>query len=510
MPNVGEIVKAVRTEFRVDVHQVDSATKKVEGAFSRLSRASTVLDQRMTRAFRFLTSPVAGFVGAAGAGMLVKGLVSAGRAAEDSELQITSLLLSAQKASGIMVGGFGDAAGAAKKLREEFKQLAIESPVGFEDIQTSFGLMVTPLSRAGLDLAAQAKFARDVAVRGKLEGRDNATVGNDVAQILSGIGGHRQITTFALKSVSEEAAKLAKSGKLAEAAEMIRQALMMTPEELKAFEGSFTGMLSTLQDRFITLREKAAKPLMDFMLKKMGEWAKWLAENQDRAEGIAKTIGNKVASAVRKVTMLVEWMAEKWGTITTAVETLAVVWIGAKLFNAMSGIVRLGAQFAASMEAAKLAAATTGVGVGGGKGGKAGSWVGVGLSGLGVAGALLGTYLTAQGAADALEASGNDDIRNWRGRDAGSFMSPAAARAAHRALSGAASRDLSQIDGGTAGAAHGGGGTRKVRKLVVERAEFRERDFSRFSAPQLAGTSRRNIVGRPIAGLGLGQAMVGR
>lgn len=503
MPNMGEIVKSVRTDFRVDVHQIDTATKKVDASFTRLAAGAGRLDAKIGRAFRFFTSPVAGLLGAAGFGMLTKGILDAGRAAEDSELQISSLLLSAQKSSNLMVGGFTEAHRAAKALRAEFKQLAIESPVGFEDIQKSFGLMATPLSKAGLSLREQAMFSRDVAVRGKLEGRDNATVGNDVAQILSGIGGQRQITTFALKSISEQAAKLAKSGKLAEAAEMIRGALTMTPEELKAFEGSFTGMLSTLQDHFVTLKEHGAKPVMGYLIAKMGEWAKWLSKNQDKAEAIARTIGTKVTAAIKTAVRLSEWLARHWDGVLTTINLIVSARVGLKFLAFMGSAVDLAQKFKSAMMMGTAAAEAAGGSTAAAKGIKKlwgkGKWGKVAAVVAGV-GAATASFFGLQGLfGDDEEGGGGPKANGLKGIDVEQFRSMVAG-----SILDTAGPAMTERMGG------GGGGTRKVRKLVVERAEFRERDFSRFSAPQLAGTSRRNIVGRPIAGLGLGQAMVGR
>ena len=320
MPDAGEIVKRVRTDFRVDVHQIDAATKKVEHMFGRLGVAAAHVDRRLTGMFRALATPFGAFLGVAGASYAVKGLAGIGEQAESSELQITSLLLSAQKASGILVGGFDDAHAAAKALRMEFKQLAIESPVGFGDIQEAFGLMATPLSRAGMTLGEQAKFSRDVATRGQLEGRGSVTVANDVSQILNGIGGTRQITTLALKNISEQAAKLAKSGELQAAAALIREALMMTPEELRAFESSYAGMFSTLTDKFRNLAEGGAKPLMTFMIRKMQEWSGWLDKNQDKAKAIAETIGRGVAGALDKVIRLAEFLGTHFTAISTTLQ----------------------------------------------------------------------------------------------------------------------------------------------------------------------------------------------
>lgn len=491
MPDAGEIVKRVRTDFRVDVHQVEQASKKVEHVFGRLGVAAAHVDRRLTGMFRALATPFGAFLGVAGAGYAVKSLAGIGEQAESSELQITSLLLSAQKASGIMVGGFDDANAAAKALRAEFKQLAIESPVGFGDIQEAFGLMATPLSRAGMTLGEQARFSRDVATRGQLEGRGSVTVANDVSQILNGIGGTRQITTLALKNISEQAAKLAKSGQMQEAAALIREALTMTPEELRAFESSYAGMFSTLTDKFRNLAEVGAKPLMTFLIRKMSEWSGWLDKNQDKAAKIAETIGRGVAGALDKVIRLAEFLGSHFDAIATTLQLMASGWIGVRLLGMLASAVELARKFRVAMVAGAAAGAlASGADAAGGVASKFGPWgkaIGLAISGAGA----IASYMIID---DALNGTGDEPATDPM-----------------EAIRAALDKDLDAIGGGTAGngMGGGGGGPRKVKKLVVEQAVFRERDFSRMSAPQVMGTTARSTAGRPIAGLGLGLATIG-
>ncbi|MGE3449103.1 MAG: hypothetical protein AB7H92_16160 [Microbacteriaceae bacterium] len=482
----------MRTDFRVDVHQIDAATKKVEHMFGRLGVAAAHVDRRLTGMFRALATPFGAFLGVAGASYAVKGLAGIGEQAESSELQITSLLLSAQKASGILVGGFDDAHAAAKALRMEFKQLAIESPVGFADIQEAFGLMATPLSRAGMTLGEQARFSRDVATRGQLEGRGSEIVARDVSQILNGLGGQAQINTIALKSISAQAAKLAKSGDMKAAAALIREALTMTPEELRAFEASYAGMFSTLTDKFRNLAEVGAKPLMTFLLRKMKEWSDWLDKNQDKAAKIAETIGRGVAGALDKVVRLAEFLGRHFDAIATTLQLMASGWIGARFIGFMSRAIEMASIFREFMVAGAVAGSVGNAASSEVKAIKglwrAGPWgkVAAGAMTIGVAAASLfamkGLFSSDEEQTDPLEA-----------------------------IKAALDKDLDAIGGGTAGKSvgGGGGGTQKVKKLVVERAVFRERDFSRLSAPQVMGTSARSTAGRPIAGLGLGLVTIG-
>ena len=477
-------------------------------------------------------SPFGIGIGGAAAFGLVKHLVDVGTAAEDSKLSLTALIQQASRDSNLPFEGFDRASIAATQLRDRFRELAVDSPVTAKAIKTSFESTAFFLSKAGLSLDQQAKLARDIALVDKQLGR-KGTTGRDVSQILSGRGGLAEIQSPLLKGIAKEAAKLAKGGDIAGAAKLIQEKLTPDPALLKAYGNSFGGLVSSMSDQLLVLKEEASKPVMEFISEKLREWIKWLKENKQLAKEYAKTFGKNVVSALKAVVRLVKFIARNWDTIITTVQTLAAVWIGGSLVAALTAVIGLAVTFnktlaAAGPIAARAAKALRGAGA-----------VGLAAAGGAAVGAAVNTVVNTIAKAvqpsvkllESLPGFRKQFIRE-KGRTPGAAELVTFAVTERRAflveankrtkegLDAASDRKaitsvLEQEFDPLRGPRRGGGGGRRVKKMrvqtmLVDKLRPRDRDFARLSTPGQAGRiGRESFARRPLAAAGLAIASTG-
>lgn len=529
---MADITKRVKTRYELDATKAAAQAKILQRRMAKLGRAANKVTRGISGIGRALLLPAGLGIGA-GVG-LVKHLVDVGREAEDTKLQITGLLQSVSRSSNLPLEGFEKARETSARLRLEFIRLAKDSPIAARQVSEAFKIGVFPLSRAGISLAAQAEFARSVSIA-DLQNKVQGTAALDIKQILQGTATDKAITTSLLRPIAKAASKLAKSGELKAAVDLISTAITPDPKLLDAFRKSTSGTIATFSDKLRILKEKAAGPLLEFGVKKLSEWVDWLEKNEDKARDIAKAIGRGIVKAIKAVISVVKFLANNWETVLTIVKTLAVVWIAGKLVSGISSLIslasRLGSTLANVSTSISQAPGTIGATVG-----RAGALVGgVGLVAAGgqAAAALVNKIAPKTGTGGAAGVSGVVqgflqagviggalnlvDLVTGGGAPArfsaetgGKAIVSGVAKSFLKAgAAGGQAADLeAAVDPTKAGRRRGGKG-RKVKKMIVEKFEVRDRDFARLSSKFVTGVRRESRATRQIAGLGLGAGAVG-
>lgn len=553
MGMAGEIVKRVRTEFVTDVDKSLRNTKRLEIRMKKLGMTADRVAGKIGGLARAVLAPI-GLIGV-GAGVgLVKTLFDAGKAAEDAELQIAGLLQGVSRSSNLKLTGFTDAMGAAKDLREEFIKLAQDSPISAREVRGAFEIAVFPLTRAGLSLQEQAEFARGIAVA-DISNVVKGTAAADVRQLFQGIANPRMIQTGLLKPIAKAVASAAKKGDLQLAAKLIAEQLRPDPEWLRAAGEQSTGLLATLADRWRKFKQEAAKPLMEFVVGKVKELLDWLEKNQELVKRIATEVGTKLVSGLKAVGGAARWLFDHWDDILRVVKWLAITWIGSKLVKGMTTLIALSRAYKLNM----LAAGKAGAGAGGvgAKAAQAGGLVGLAAAGGAAAADVVKSVLPEEGAGGfiseviqsglqfggigllAKAIQGPKEITRLRALhsriDAMKGLSPQQKRETMwRAVSGevkttekqktdftkslSASIAATKVEKKEEKTAEiveeairrgGGRGGMRVKRMVVEEVEVRERDFARLSTPLLIQARRESRAERQLVGMGLGSAAIG-
>jgi hypothetical protein len=494
---VVDITKKVVTKYTIDDRQAISRAKALQRRMDSIGNAARKVTGKLGGLFKSVAAPL-GLLGGAGLVAATKGIFDMGRAAQDAELQLTGLLQGVSKSSNLPLKGFAAARATAADLRQEFIKLARDSPIAAEDVREAFAVAAFPLTRAGLSLQKQANLARSTAIA-DLSNAMKGTAARDVQQILAGRGG-QQITTDLLRPIANEAAKLAKTGKIAEAAALIQKQLTPDPDLLKAYGNSATGMIATLGDQIKQLGETAAKPLLEFLVKKTKEWGKWLENNRDKVKKIAKQVGRTLVKGIKAVIKAVRFLAENWKTILTIVKVLVGVWILGKMVSGITTVVRLASRLGTVLS--KAGAAIGGKGALG-KLARAGGYVGAAVvaatEGEAVGEAAAGLFISEK-QKKALERQAGIQ---FLGKRAPTLEEVRAARAERK-------KTLEEeLDPTKVAMKARGGRGRKVKRMIVERFEVRDKRFRRFSTPFVVGVRRESRAQRQVVGLGLGVGAVG-
>jgi hypothetical protein len=493
---VVDIVKKVKTKYTIDDQQAVARAKALRKQLDLVGRASRKITGKLGGMFRAIAQPL-GLLGGAGVLGLTKGLVDIGRAAQDAELQLTGLLQGVSRSSNLPLQGFAAARSTAADLRQEFIKLARDSPIAAKDVREAFEVGIFPLTRAGLSLRKQAEFARGIAIA-DLSNVVKGTAAADVRQLFQGISNPRMIQTGLLKPIAKEVAGLAKKGRMAEAAKAIMDQLRPDPELLKAYSSSASGMIATLGDQVKQLGETAAKPLLEFLVKKTKEWSKWLDKNKDRVKEIAKNVGRALVKGIKAVIKAVKFLAENWKTILTIVKVLVGVWILGKMVSAITAVVRV---------VSRLGSMLGKIGKKGilGKLGRGAGYVGAAVAaateGEAVGEAAAGLFIS-EAQKKALERQAGIQ---WRGKRAPTIEEVRAARkqeAAERQKTLEMELDPTKMK-------RQGRKGQRVNRMTVERFEVRDKRFRRFSTRFVAGIRRESRAQRQVVGLGLGVGAVG-
>lgn len=487
--------ESVTTRFEVDASDFVRGTTRMERRLLRITAVADRTQSAISGIAKSLMLP-ASVVGV-GVGAVGTRIVQLAADAQSAERAITSLLISAGSRAGAAFADYDVAVKTSRALRQEFKRLAIESPVTSTAIQEAFGLITFGATGAGATLAQQAQLARDVATRAQLQGLDVGVVGRDVSKLMR--GELADVDTAVLFPIREEIAKLARAGDSAGALKLISDALGLSKRELEDFGASFGGQLATLQDRLTTLAERIGGPVIGALSERIQEFLRYLDESPEKVDDIVRRISDGMIGAIDTAVGAVKFLAEQWDTVVTVVKTLGVVWVGSVLTGAITRAITLAGQ---------LRGALAGAGAAGGLA------RGLGMAG-GVGMILGGTYLAASGVADAVLEQQSQALNARMGS---TMVHPSQARAMFgvgpaggTAAGTATGGEAGQLLGASGGVEQdrnqrGGRGRARVRELHVERVVMPDSaEFGRLVSPflQRAALGATTAVRAPGVSLGV-------
>lgn len=294
---------------------------------------------RLTDGLRGLGGTVlatAGIGGIAyGVSSLVKQLVTVPAAADDARRGLAVLI---QQSFGEQ--DWGRAVNAASELRNRLRDIAAVSPGTLDDYMEAVRDLATSAKGTGATLEDLAQLTRTVVVTQRVTGLDRGVVSRDVRQLLGGQGSIAAINTPGLKPVAGEIAELVRTGKRAEALQRITEALAVSPEALADFEKSWDAQFSTLQTNWGLFLERAGGPLLAQLTGRLQEANAWIASNEEAVGRYATIVGDYAIRGVRALIRGARWLRDNWEGVLSTVKTLATVWVGVKLLDAVTTVGR--------------------------------------------------------------------------------------------------------------------------------------------------------------------------
>jgi len=294
---------------------------------------------RLTDGLRGLGGTVlatAGIGGIAyGVSSLVKQLVTVPAAADDARRGLAVLI---QQSFGVT--DWGRATAAAESLRDRLREIAAVSPGTLDDYMESVRDLAIVAKGTGATLDDLARLTQTVVATQKVGGYQQGVVSRDIRQLLGGQGSSAAIQVAGLKPIANEVAALARAGQKAEALRRIVETLQVSPDALASFEQSFDAQITTLQSNWQQFLERAGGPLVSALVTRLQTVNRWIAANGAKVGEYAKAVGTFAVRAVERLVSGVKWLSDNWEGVLSTVKTLATVWVGVKLLDAVTTVGR--------------------------------------------------------------------------------------------------------------------------------------------------------------------------
>jgi hypothetical protein len=336
---------------------------------------------RLIRSTLYMAIPVA--FGATG---LLGYLISVNRELEDAQVSFATLLSRAEAAAGGPFAGFDKALPASAALYRKTELAAVDTPATSTEIFEGFQRIVGPGRKAGASLNEILELSVATATFEKLRGFRKGTASFDIRQVLQGTSrGGRDIQIDELRDIFPQLKELVQGGQINKAFKMTLDALKLSKSEAIAFRNTFTGMLTTAQDKVTLLARQMGKPLFGMAI----GWMHKFVSSVTEADGTLKTTvvatvvewGVRIRMAVETFINGIRRIYANWDRIATFVQWFAGFVVSVKLLTAFNLILTVVNNIGLAM------AGWSAVGLVGG--GAAGVAAGGAVTGAAVGGALL-------------------------------------------------------------------------------------------------------------------------
>lgn len=295
-----------------DVKQLSGEAKRASGVFGRLGVA---------------------VVGAFGARAAGKALIGFNSTVEDTKNQIAGMLALSKKTD------LSAQVGTAERLYGRLQQRAKSLPGTTQEYVQMLGMLTQPLSSAGATLKEMEDLTVNAVVGAKALGISWDVAARDIDQALR--GQYHSVDQFTGKilgsmgySGEEGRAKFnaMDSGKRKE----VLQAALMQKQltQLAAAQGgSFSGMLSTLQDTVQMFLGKVGAPLFRVITNELKQWNGWIEANGDKIDEMATKLGHGLVAGFSMVKDAIGFLVDHADLLLM----VGKVWAGVKIGGMLTG-----------------------------------------------------------------------------------------------------------------------------------------------------------------------------
>lgn len=389
MPTTDQMI--VEFAYIAKTQGLDAAKKRIKELTEGTERAQTSWEKFQKRFSRFNDSAqrVGGAIGKLGRGLLMLkaaaigagygfarlagNILNASDEIETTKLGFAALIQQIGGAGGGPLSNFQTSLMVSGALVSKMRQDAAASVGSFKDYTGAFRQIYIPLAQAGASLNDTTELIKSVVAVQKLSGAVPNSVAGDVKQLLLGQFTDKMIQTPVLKKVGKEVANLVNQGKKLKAFQILKEALTLSPEALKAIGKTYGAQLDTIKDKWLSIKQVIGKQLAPVVLDWFEKIGKIIDRNQDKIKEFADNFASWVGKAGEKVAGVVDSIRRNFDRIILTVKWLAGIWIGTKLVGALSTVLTL---------VGKINTGLASVGAGGGLSKALG---GIGVAGLGAA-----------------------------------------------------------------------------------------------------------------------------
>lgn len=321
----------VRVRYSVDNKAGRSGTQGLKNDVRALGQEA----KRTTGIFGRLGVAVVASFGARAAG---KALIGFNSTVEDTKNQIAGMLALSKKTD------LSQQVGVADRLYSRLEKRAATLPGKTAEYVQMLGMLTQPLSNAGATLKDMENLTVNAVVGAKALGVSWDVAARDMDQALRGqFHSVDQFTGKILGSIGytgEEGRKRFNEMGADKRMEVLKAALMQKQltQLASAQGGSFSGVLSTLQDTIEKTLGKVGQPIFKALGAEIRDWNKWLEANGDRVDDIAKTIGQHLVTGFRFVKDTLGFFVSHADTLIMVGKVWAAVKIGSMLGGGAGGL----------------------------------------------------------------------------------------------------------------------------------------------------------------------------
>lgn len=264
--------------------------------------------QAAAAGFDYLGTAIKGYLAYLGSHAIYEHFIKFNQDAQDRTIALAAMI------EGSLGMSFEKATAQSKELYNEFQRFSQQTPVTTAEI-TEFAKNVAAATFAAggkvkdlIEITEQGVIASKV-----LAGNRGAGYASlEITEMLMGNVSNRMMMVRqllgAIHMTEEEFRGLDDKARLA----TVKRALS-TPafkDAGKAFQESFSGVTSTLEDKLQILGGTAGKPLFEALTKQVERLNGWIDKNKETIEAWAVKIGASIEKAFQKVVGVVEFLSE--------------------------------------------------------------------------------------------------------------------------------------------------------------------------------------------------------
>ncbi len=217
-------------------------------------------------------------------------------------------------------GSWGAAMTDADALFERYQQAAIQSTATTKDFLGMHQKLAPALTATGVSAAKMEEIVKGATNAAPIFNVDASMMALDIESMLRGnVTSRDRAADTMIKSLGmdRETFNTKVRANAGFAIEVLSKTLSgpAMKEAAAAFEGSFQGALSTLEDMFQILSGKAGQGLFAIITEEIKSWNKWLLANKETVESVRKTVSEGLVSGFKTVKTFVQYIVENKSTL---------------------------------------------------------------------------------------------------------------------------------------------------------------------------------------------------
>jgi hypothetical protein len=325
----------VLLKYRLD-NQATRGTHELAGALSNARGHAEGLGSAIGK----IGGLVVGAFGVQAAG---KALIGFNRDVQNAKISLTSMI----------EGGFGTsfqfAQAEAEQLYNTFQKFSMQTPVMTSEMLDFARNTAMAITNAGGGFQDIIEVTEKGVIASKAWGLETQQTGMQIGEVLQ--GNIRMTDVFAQRLSAMSGKSLDEMRKMTAPERLGLMKKVFSSDAMRdatsEFSSSFSGVLSTLEDKLQILAGKIGLPLFKAITKEIGDWNTWIDKNNVKIERFAETVGGKLVSAFGVVKDVFGFIADHAETLIKIGEVWAAIKIGQSfggmLSASLGAIVRPGA-----------------------------------------------------------------------------------------------------------------------------------------------------------------------